>query len=835
MINLSTFKKIKDEKDHAILESENGHQLRVSKKNLNSKTLKMLNELPHYADGGDVMDDNLTNEDMAVKGFETAGNYLKNAISDKSLPPGQDQIEPSFDLMDFIPPEKAAMMGVAAMKGLAGKMGAAPLVAGAIRRTGTGKLLGTVSEEAAQAGQRAIQQDLLNQARSEGMKDLRGATTAVQGMRKPTLGEAAHVPFLPRSTQAENVDKVKNIYARLNGVLKDSELAKLSELAKKSNVPYVPIENGKLGRMPNYDATPTGIIGNPKNFIKGDADEIFAHDPFMWADQKYGASKELLKKHLKAGKSANITTSSDLIAHDDYMSAIPKGSTVNLVLAEPTKENRTVLPSKLRLLNAYERLKENGINVNLVKPDSKSKSLVPINPFEIKTLKDTRGQGYAEGGEVDQLDQIYQPEQQNIYQEPDRSIASVDQPLVLNPNQSPEMQNNMMVENRIPSSEQLPIAQQPQAPVNFPLQQQQQQPNYMEEYNRNLLGGMQKGFNEQAAGIQQQAKAEQEIARRQAQAAEEYNKMLSEYNERKTESFNKVYTDIAAAAKDVQNNQIDPHRYMNSKSALGKVSTTIGLILGGIGSALTGQPNAGLELLNRNIDRDMDAQRAELGKKQNILDAYYKQLGNMREADAMTRAFYMDIYKNKIEQAAMLSGDKAAMARAQQLIGQMDVQKAQLLGPIANRAAVFGAQNVSPELKIKMAAPEKDQPELFKKLTEMRKAEAFRQNLQKDLNRLNELTTLKSNVSLKGITGQTVSEANALKEKMGTELMRFLAESSSQTEFEAMKHLLPKTSDSAETASQKIQSLMKAVDAKMQYPELSLYGIRPNTAKVTPR
>ena len=69
---------------------------------------------------------------------------------------------------------------------------------------------------------------------------------------------------------------------------------------------------------------------------------------------------------------------------------------------------------------------------------------------------------------------------------------------------------------------------------------------------------------------------------------------------------------------------IDPDRFWNDKSTGQKVMATIGLILGGIGSGLTGQPNAALQVLQNQIDKDIESQKLNaeqaLAKKKHALN-----------------------------------------------------------------------------------------------------------------------------------------------------------------------------------------------------------------------
>ncbi len=55
------------------------------------------------------------------------------------------------------------------------------------------------------------------------------------------------------------------------------------------------------------------------------------------------------------------------------------------------------------------------------------------------------------------------------------------------------------------------------------------------------------------------------------------------------------------------------------KDTLGKVGTLFGLLLSGVGSGLSGQPNAVLQMMNNEINNDLEAQKASATNKQNLL------------------------------------------------------------------------------------------------------------------------------------------------------------------------------------------------------------------------
>lgn len=69
--------------------------------------------------------------------------------------------------------------------------------------------------------------------------------------------------------------------------------------------------------------------------------------------------------------------------------------------------------------------------------------------------------------------------------------------------------------------------------------------------------------------------------------------------------------DQSAYLQDLQSGAITPKTYHDlyaSKDTIGKVGTLFGLLIAGAGSGLTGQPNMLMEMMNREIDRDLQAQ-----------------------------------------------------------------------------------------------------------------------------------------------------------------------------------------------------------------------------------
>lgn len=150
------------------------------------------------------------------------------------------------------------------------------------------------------------------------------------------------------------------------------------------------------------------------------------------------------------------------------------------------------------------------------------------------------------------------------------------------------------------------------------------------------------------------AEIDQQIEARRTEADIERNKLVlqakntEDSNMRQQKIWDDAQVQINAnqkaqdeLANKISNQEIDYNRYWNNKSAPSKISGAIGLILGGIGGGMTHSPNAALGIIEKAIDRDVEQQKAELGKRQNQL-SHYMQQGHRLE-DAMKLATAHDL------------------------------------------------------------------------------------------------------------------------------------------------------------------------------------------------
>lgn len=332
-----------------------------------------------------------------------------------------------------------------------------------------------------------------------------------------------------------------------------------------------------------------------------------------------------------------------------------------------------------------------------------------------------------------------------------------------------------------------------------------------------------KGMSEQRAGILALAEADQMKAQKEAAiAGQQAQKQQNQVN-----TFNQNVSDLngerQAFIDDYKNSHVDPNRFMNSKNVGQRVGTVIGLILGGMSAGITGGENPALKFLNQQIDRDIESQRAEMHKNENLLAANYRQFGNMRDAADMTRVMQNDIFNAKLQQAAAQSNDPRSKANALAAVGQLDTQSASILSQMAMRRTLLGGMqkgDVAPERIIQMLVPEHEKEHALKELTSAQNAVSAKDRILDAYDRLTQLNTVgnlanpMAHRQVKAITGAVIPGLS--KETAG----RF-----TEADAHYLENIFPKTGNTAETNAKNRIELVKLLNERLHFPRLKYYGI----------
>lgn len=337
-------------------------------------------------------------------------------------------------------------------------------------------------------------------------------------------------------------------------------------------------------------------------------------------------------------------------------------------------------------------------------------------------------------------------------------------------------------------------------------------------------GAYEQGLKERKTGIFGEADAIAKSAKAQQEALDKAADMQMTAQQIYQKHYSELEQERSALQEDLKNQHIDPDHYFHSMDVPQKISTAIGLILGGFGAASSGK-NMAVEYLQKQIENDIGAQKANLGKTESLLNANMKQFGNLKDATDMTRVMQMDMVSNQLKRAALTSTDMQAKAKALQAAGELDMQAAPIVGQMAMRKSLLtGMKNghVEPERIVNFLVPEHQRAEATKELKDAKQMINFRDNALAGFDKLNELNTVGNRAAHLGFTPAAV---DAIKKPLEAVLGKELAGRFTETDAKFFGSLLPSPGDTAATTATKRSQLNKFVSEKMNFPTLETYGI----------
>lgn len=146
-------------------------------------------------------------------------------------------------------------------------------------------------------------------------------------------------------------------------------------------------------------------------------------------------------------------------------------------------------------------------------------------------------------------------------------------------------------------------------------------------------------------------------------------------------------------------NSLKENSYLENMGAGKKMGTALGLILGGAGSGLTGGPNVAYDFLNKQIDRNIQAQKDRFGQQATIWGAYKDLYGDENVASNMAKVHALDTLNHQAALTAAQLGTATAQANL------LDIQSKII--PERNKLILDSAGNLSstPNMPAKGSMP----------------------------------------------------------------------------------------------------------------------------------
>lgn len=374
-----------------------------------------------------------------------------------------------------------------------------------------------------------------------------------------------------------------------------------------------------------------------------------------------------------------------------------------------------------------------------------------------------------------------------------------------------------------PQQQAAPQAAAPQAPPSSGASPQQQpnDPYGTQAYQEAYMTGL--GETKGGLALEAQAAAAQgvESAKLLNDQAVKQQRQMTDYQSH----YNSLEQERIAAQKDYAAGHIDPDRWWSNRSTGGKIGSIIGLIAGGLDPS--GQGGGAMDMINKQIDRDIHAQQSEMDKKHNVLGMIQQKYGNLKDSTDMMRVMSMDMVSNQLKAAAAKSSGPMARAKLLQAAGQLDMQAAPVLSQMAMRKTlVSGANNgqINPAAVIGMIVPEHERAPAYKELKEAQDSTSFRNNLLAAYDKLHEINTIGNRI---GSPIQSSRQIAAIKGPLTAALSKGTAGRFTEQDAELLDSLWPRSGSNDETIATNRNQLVKLADEKMNFPILDRWGINP--------
>jgi hypothetical protein len=325
--------------------------------------------------------------------------------------------------------------------------------------------------------------------------------------------------------------------------------------------------------------------------------------------------------------------------------------------------------------------------------------------------------------------------------------------------------------------------------------------------------------NQMIGAIGAKGRAESDLAKGEEQAYANYNQQLQQTQEHFQKNYQDIEGQIQKYSDEVANGKINPNKVWQDSSTGGKISAAIGLVLGGMGAGLTGGPNQALQVIQKAVDRDIDAQKANLGKSQSLLSMNMQRYQNLHAAEAATRATMGAAVQGQIAQMSAKAQSPIAAANAQ--LAQAQVSQAMIEPKMRMAMWQSASQTGNPSLMIRAVVPDGQQQKAYEELKSMQELDSGKQAYTQAFDKLNEMGTVMRTMK--------PAQRDALINPILTKLSKDTAGRFTDSDAEYLKSLFPAALDSDSTIKTKRAQGVKLLQEKMHSPLLDSFGVKYKT------
>lgn len=258
---------------------------------------------------------------------------------------------------------------------------------------------------------------------------------------------------------------------------------------------------------------------------------------------------------------------------------------------------------------------------------------------------------------------------------------------------------------------------------------------------------LQQGIELQKAGAQKSANAIQRMnqeAEQEAIALRRKQDQIDHDLMKETEERNAKIGEASAKLETMRTNlaqaKVDPDRFFGGDTGK-RILAGIAIAFGEFGRALTGgRENTALSIINKAIDDDINAQKEDISNKQTQILLARQGLADIKdlykdriEAQQAQKIMAIEMSQAKVNEIARRYNTQEAMAKAQIINGQLEVQKGELLGKYFDAAASSGKKldNATTQAEDNLRA-EREKSDEYKKTVARRDAVSVMEAAQQE-------------------------------------------------------------------------------------------------------
>jgi hypothetical protein len=198
--------------------------------------------------------------------------------------------------------------------------------------------------------------------------------------------------------------------------------------------------------------------------------------------------------------------------------------------------------------------------------------------------------------------------------------------------------------------------------------------------------GMVNANNSGIQGYKDLAEAKGKIGTAEAKQYEHTNNAIAEAEKKFTEVTATLTKDGDTLWKEMSDpkSNVNPEHFWQNHS---KIASAIGILLSGFRTEAGENPAA--KYIQQQMDMDLRAQEANLGKKKSLLEFNLHRFGNVKDAYMASRVAQNDMLINNIHKIAAENASPMAKAQAQIESVQLKQQNAQLIHKLAMSQALM--------------------------------------------------------------------------------------------------------------------------------------------------